>query len=151
MPRPLASGRPGSAAIPPTWAPAHRPWAAGTMNGSCTLLDPAAVTETWDEATEQMVSVPDAGYWSGPCRVKVLSAQARESVTVGDRETTVDVLVTLPNVDVFGADYADVIPGHAVVLDEVDDPALLGARLRVVQLGGGTERIERDLFCTRTI
>lgn len=144
MPRPTRSyGRPGTEVFPADWAASHRPVAEGTMLGTAALRHPGS-TQAWDDELEQNVEVPLPAYATVACRVQALATQARPVVTAGDREVVAQYLVTVP---------ADTGDGE---LDELDlvtltgtgDALLDGRTLTVAQVVLGTERFERDLFCT---
>lgn len=90
-----------------------------------------------------MVSVPHDPYATGvSCRVQALAGQARVASTADDDETVADYLLVVP----IGVDDARI--GDLATLTSTGDVALDGVVLRVVQVVLGTERFERDLFCT---
>lgn len=139
MPRPLASGRPGTWVIPPTWEADHRPSVEGTLTGKVGLRKPG-VTQTWNGESQQMESVPHEPYAEPLARIQALAAAARQVIAAGDREVVADYLVAVP---------APIVAEHGDLVDCTDtgDPALDGHTLEVVQVVRGTERFERDLFC----
>lgn len=143
-PRPRHStGRPATAVIPADWEATHAPVVLGSMRGRVTLTDPAATTQQWID--DQWIAAPAAPYASEvPARVQRLAAQSRTVVVADDQELVVDHLVVVP----WG--MAEVRPGHLVTVTESTDTALVGQVLRVEQVALGTERFERDLFCTLT-
>lgn len=147
MPRPRhAQGRPGTRVIPLDWNTTHAPVVDRAARGQCALRAPAQEQE-WNGT--QVQTVPAAPYWTGPCRVQALSAStgARAVITVEDREFSADFLIVLPLM-------VDVSPGHLVdVLEQPEsvsgaDSQLMGLVLQVEHVVVGTERFERDVFCT---
>ncbi|GAW54742.1 DUF6093 family protein [Nocardioides sp. PD653] len=140
--RPTRSqGRPGTPVVPVDWAASHRPVAEATMLGTCSLRHPGT-TEDWSDELEQMVEVPLAPYAADtPCRVQALATQARPVVTAGDREVVAQYLVTVPaHLFPYELDLVTVTGSGDALLD---DQTLL-----VVQVVRGTERFERDMFCS---
>lgn len=147
MPRPHhAQGRPATRVIPGDWNTTHAPVVAKAARGACSLRLPG-VTQTWDGT--EMQSTPHAPYWSGGCRVQAVAAAngARTVVTVEDREFVADFLVVLPlDVEVSSGHLVDVAPHPAGVTGT--DPGLPGMTLLVEHVVVGTERWERDVYCT---
>lgn len=147
MPRAMhAQGRPSTRVIPGDWNTTHSPVVDRAARGRCALRAPGD-TQTWDGTEMQTSSTTP--YWTGPCRVQAVGngLAANSKITVEDREFTADYLVVVPH-DV------DALPGHLVdLLPQPSDVAgadglLVGMTVRVEQVTFGTERWERDLFCT---
>lgn len=145
MPRPLQStGRPGTPVIPENWETAPAAIVQRAMRGEVELRQPGS-TQSWSDANEAMVSVPKAPYYSGVARIQNLAGQGRgRVVTAEDAEMVADYLVTVP-LAVDGASEGDLVK----VVD-AHDGALVGRVLVVRLIEYGTERFERDLFCTLT-
>lgn len=141
MPRPhRAQGRPGTRVIPVDWNESHAQVVERAMRGTCLIRRPGT-TQEWSDAEDQMVAVPHAPYFSGACRVQALRGEARVVHTAGDREVVADYLITVPlPVDVAEQDLVEVTAGDAA----------LTAPLQVLHVARGTERFERDLYCTLT-
>lgn len=127
--------------IPTDWAAAHQPVAEGTMLGRVSLREPGT-QQVWSDAEDQNVAVPKTPYATAvPARVQALAGQARVIQLADDTEVMADYLVTVPAARV-------VAGGHLVDVTTADDPDLVGRTLRVEKAVRGTERFERDLFCT---
>lgn len=145
MPRPAQStGRAGTPVIPENWEAAHAIVAARAMRGEVELRH-AGTAQTWSETDEQMIAVPTDPYFTGPARVQALTAQARRIVTADDAELEVDYLIAVP---LLLAD--DAREGDVVTVTGSHDAALSGRTLLVRIVEVGTERFERDLFCSLT-
>lgn len=135
----VGSGR--RSVIPDDWAAHHQGVAEGTMRGRVNIRVPGT-TQTWNPATEQNDLTPKAPLYSDvPARVQALSGEARTVQLADDTEVIADYLVVIP------ADKV-VAGGHLVDVADTEDPALTGLTLRVEKAVLGTERFERDLFCT---
>lgn len=133
------SGR--SKVIPDDWAAHHETVVLGTLRGLVDLREPGTV-QAWNPATEQNDLTPKPPYYSDvPARILALSGQARVLQLADDTEVIADYLVVVP------ADKV-VSGGHLVDVTDSEDPALNGRTLRVEKAVMGTERFERDLFCT---
>ena len=143
-PRPRqATGRPGTPVIPARWETGHAHVVAGSLRGRVALTDPARATQQWVD--DQWTTVPAAPYATEvPARIQRLTAQSRTVITADDQELVVDHLVVVP----WG--MAEIRAGHLVAVTGSTDPALVGQVLRVEYVALGTERFERDLFCTLT-
>lgn len=138
-----AQGRPGTPVIPATWAASHRPVVDRTMNGTAALRHPGT-TQTWDDELEQNVEAPLDPFATVSCRVQALATQARPVVTAGDREVVAQYLVVVPA----STGTSELLELDLVTLTDTGDPLLDGRTLTVAQVVYGTERFERDLFCT---
>ncbi|HEY0889368.1 MAG TPA: DUF6093 family protein [Nocardioides sp.] len=145
MPRPTqATGRPGTPVIPADWETAHRVVVERAMRGRVSLRIPGT-TQVWSEEDQEMRTVPRAPYAVDvPARVLELNGEAKVIRTGEDTEIVVDFLVTVP------AGRDDVATGHLVTVTTSTDPLLTGTTLRVDHVGRGTERFERDLYCTHS-
>lgn len=141
MPRRLHAGRPGSRVIPTGWAAAHRPTIETSLNGAVAIRDPDDFTQTWDTGLKQNVSTHAAPYYTGPARIQQLQQAADRVVSADDPEQVADYLVVIT------ADQ-DVAENHRVRVTTADDTQLEGREMQVVRVVLGTERWERDLFCT---
>lgn len=143
MPRPTqATGRPGTEVVPARWETAHRVVVERTMRGRVTLRIPGT-TQAWSDADQAMKTVPIPPYAvEVPARVLELNGEAAVVRAGEDTEIVVDFLVTVP------AARDDVAAGHLVTVTSSTDPLLTGTTLRVDHIGRGTERFERDLYCT---
>lgn len=133
------SGR--RAVIPADWETSHRVVAEGTMRGRVALREPGT-QQVWSPVLEQNTAVPKDPYATDvPARVLALSGQARVIQLADDTEVIADYLVTVPASRV-------VATGHLVDVTACTDADLTGRALRVEKVVRGTERFERDLFCT---
>jgi hypothetical protein len=127
--------------IPNDWASHHETVVLGTLRGLVDLREPGTL-QTWNPATEQNDVTPKAAYATDvPARVLALSGQARILQLADDTEVIADYLVVIP------AEHV-VAGGHLIDVTDSEDPALNGRTLRVEKAAMGTERFERDLFCT---
>ena len=129
--------------IPSDWDTAHAVVVDGALRGRVSLTDPATAGQAWVD--DQWIAVPVPPYATDvPARVQRLGAQARTVVTAEEQQVVVDHLVVVP----WG--MAEVRPGHQVTVTDAADPDLVGSVLRVEYVALGTERFERDLYCTLT-
>jgi len=143
MPRPRhAQGRRDTRVIPADWNHTHSPVVAKAARGTVTLREPGTVQQ-WNPTVDEMIAAEHAPYFNGPCRAVALSGEARVAVAVGDQSVIADYLIVVP-LDV------DALEGHLAVLAGTGDPVFDGRTLQVLQVVRGTERFERDLFCTLT-
>ena len=141
MPRPRhAQGRPDTRVIPADWNTTHAPVVRKSARGTVALREPGT-QQAWSETEGQMVQVPIPAYYTGGCRAQALSGEARVSVAVGDARVVADYLIVV-DLD------TTVDEGHLATLTGTGDPSLDGLVLQVLQAARGTERWERDLFCT---
>lgn len=132
---------PNTRVIHRDWATRHRRVVEGTLRGRVSLREPGT-TQAWSNTAEAMVATPKTAYAVDvPARVQALSGQARVLQLADDTEVIADYLVVVP------ADRV-VATGHLVDVTASDDAALTGRSLRVEKVARGTERFERDLFCT---
>lgn len=133
------SGR--SSSMHADWATHHQTVVLGTLRGRVSIRLPGG-TQGWSDAAQQNVLTPHAPYAADvPARVQALSGEARTVQLADDTEVIADYLVVIP------ADHV-VAGGHLVDVTNSEDPALTGLTLRVEKAVLGTERFERDLFCT---
>jgi hypothetical protein len=131
------SGR--RAVIPADWDAAHRPVVEGSLRGRVALRV-TGTRQVWTGTRNDLV--PNEPYAADiPARIQALSGQARVIQLADDTEVIVDYLVVIP------ARYAPK-SGHLVDVTDSGDPALDGRALRIEKAVTGTERFERDLFCT---
>lgn len=89
-----------------------------------------------------MVETPKTPYYDGACRVQALNGEARIIHTAGDRQVVADYLIVVP-LAVAGAE-------QDLVTITDGDAQLANAVLQVLHVVRGTERFERDLYCTLT-
>lgn len=139
--RPTQSqGRPGTPVIPAGWEAGHRPVVEGTLTATASLRKPGT-QQSWDPDLEQMVAVPLAPYATGAARVQALRGEARNITLADDTQVLADYLIVVP---------ASVAPatGDLVTVTASGDPLLDGRVFVIHQVALGTERFERDLFCT---
>ncbi|WP_159622676.1 DUF6093 family protein [Ruania rhizosphaerae] len=121
-----------------------------SMNATCVITDPARTTRgPWDEQTGsygppvpfQVYPDPQATE-DAPCRVQRI-ASGREAVQAGVQVEYRGYLITIP------ADAPAIHPDYEVhVTDAINDPNLPGEMFTVTDVLLGSERFERDLFCT---
>lgn len=142
MARPRQStGRPGTPVILGDWEVAHAVVAEGTMRAEVSLVNPLDTGAREWLNNRWVTEAPEPYTENVPARVQRLSAQTKEVVVAEDDEVTVDFLVTIP----WG--MGSTREGHLVRIDKSTDQMLVGKTLRVVEVGTGSERFERDLFC----
>jgi hypothetical protein len=137
---PLANTR----AIPTGWSQHHAPVAAGGMNGSCRIYDPATATTTWNPATESNDFTRGTAVYDGPCRIEP-TLSATDVVQADDAETVRGYLVQI----LFDADPVEK-DWVLVPYDVTNDTQLNGQVLTVDDVQLGTERFTRDLICSHT-
>jgi len=145
MPRPRqAQGRPDSLVIPERWEAGHQPVAERTMHDAACEIRAPGTTQAWNAATEQMDAVPLDPYYTGGCRIQALTNDARTTVLAEDPELVAGYLVVVP------ADVDTAAEGHLVKVTDSHDIALTGRVLVVRDVVRGSQRFERDLYCTLT-
>lgn len=141
-----AQGRPGTRVIPTTWGRDHAPVVTKAMRGTCQALPPGDGALVFDP-TEKISKRGDVDpTYDGPCRIQILNAQDQSAVVAEQAQITVGYLVTLSLLEP-GAD--EITTAHRIKVTATDeDPSLVGKTLSITSLVRGTERFERDLFCT---
>lgn len=128
--------------IPADWEASHRVVAEGTMRGRVAIRNPGSSGEEWSDELEQNVATPHPPYATNvPARILALSGQARVIQLAGDEEVVADYLVAVPAGQI-------VASGDVVDVTATGDADLTGRSLRVEKVVRGTERFERDLYCT---
>lgn len=137
-----ATGRPGTAVIPQYWEDGHRPVVEKTLRGTAALRVPGTV-QTWNNTTQQNDLTPHEPYATVGARVQALRGESRRIVVAEDLEVVADYLIVIPG---------DVNPATTdlVTVSGTDDALLDGRVFQIQQVELGTERFERDLFCTLT-
>jgi hypothetical protein len=142
----VGSGR--RRAVPASWGRDHAPVAATTRNATVTLSHAGTVgdnTDGWSSDARATTPTPDTPYATGTtARIQALTSlragsvlAAEESVVEGRYLVTVDL------------DLPARVGDEVVVTQCPGDVQLLqGESLRVDQVIAGTDRAERDLFCT---
>lgn len=141
-----AQGRPATVVIPADWNATHSPVVDGAARGRCAVRAPGT-SQVWDG--EEMQSAPIPPYWTGPCRVQAVGngLAANSKIVAEDREFISDYLVVVPHdVDALPGHFVDFLPQPNGVSGT--DGLLAGMTVRIEQVTFGTERWERDLFCT---
>lgn len=138
---------PGTRVIPVGWSQHHAPVAAGGMNATITIHNPAAGTYGWDEATESTTWQPGPAAYEGPARIQQVQARSDATIqadqSVKDHAYLIQILFDAPAVD----------EGWTVrVTDAVNDTHLVAwtaARpLSITDVQHGSERFTRDLTAT---
>lgn len=137
-----ATGRPGTPVIPANWEAGHRVVVEKTLRGTASLRVPGTV-QTWNPVTEQNDLTPHEPYATPGCRVQALRGESRRVVVAEDLEVVADYLIVIP---------ADITPAGTdlVTVTGTGDALLDGRVFEIQQVELGTERFERDLFCTLT-
>lgn len=131
--------------IPTDWETGHADVTTRAMRGHVSLRDPEHRTQEWSPTEDQMVSVPAAPYATDlPARVQRLGGQPRDVVAAAVDEVAADYLITVPWAT------TTVQAGHVVTVLDATDDLLVGRTFTVQHTALGTERFERDLFCTLT-
>lgn len=139
--RPVAQGRPDTEVIPTGWEEAHRPVVDKTRTAACELRMPGT-TQVWSPEQDQMVDVPLMPYWTGLARVQDLTDNVgANSIVAEDDPMTLRFLV------VVGAEVT-AREGDVVRVTDAGDPMMNPLTLTVSRVVIGTERFERDLYCT---
>lgn len=144
MPRPVGYGRPGTKVIPDDWAANHGVIVDSTHSGTVALREPGGTPGGWDEEAQQTGTVPHAAYATIPCQVHALAGESRVVLTADDVEIVADYLLTVSR-SVDGA-----LEGHLALVTDTGDAALDGKTLEIVRVARGTDRFQRDLYCTLT-
>lgn len=132
--------------IPTGWSHHHTAAAAGGMNATVTV----GVTDgdpVYNPATDDTTQPYTADY-TGPARIQALN-DSREVTVAGQQMSGRGYLVQLDK-RTPGADHPNVVtPGARVkVTAAVNDPALAGQDLWVVDPQLGSESFTRDLVCS---
>ena len=129
--------------IPKGWSQHHAPVAAGGMNATVQIFNPADDTDGWDEATESKTRVHGAPVYDGPARIQQVDSPDQQTQT--DQQVTEHrYLIQLP----FDAPHISkgwplVVTACANDADVVAWTATREATITDVQ--HGSERFTRDL------
>jgi hypothetical protein len=131
--------RPNSPVIPDGWEAHHRPVAEATMTATCTVA--RVLAGTFNGVEGKSAYPTPSNIYTGACRVQAASrfallAQAGEKPT-----TTRHYLVSIP----LSATQPQV--NDLVTVTAATDAALVGLRLIVTDIKGGSLVWERDLVC----
>jgi hypothetical protein len=134
--------------IPEDWGRNHAPVAAGTRNAVVTLRRPA--TTEWDpdaaDGRGATVTTPGAVYASQvSARIQAQINRSHNDTTTAEETVTVPPYLVTVDHDLQPHDGDEV-----QVVTCAGDPTLVGQPLRIDHVLRGTERFERDLFCTLT-
>lgn len=135
---------PNTRAIPTGWSRHHAGAAAGGMNGSCRIYDPALATTGWDPASESATADRGTPAYDGRCRIEPMLS-ANDVLQADDQETTRAYLVQIA----FDAPHVEK-DWVLVPYDVINDAQLDGAELVIDDVQYGTERFTRDLVATQT-
>lgn len=133
---------PNTRVIPQGWSAHHRPTAAGTMTGTCTITAPGGEGTTgpdgdWTPGTGTTV-------YDGPCRLQALTTNERIEAA-GDTQTTVRrYLISVQH------DTDRIENGATVTITAARDAEAVGMTLRVVDVRYGSEQWQRDLIAEET-
>lgn len=136
---------PNTTVIPADWSQHHAPAAAGGMNATVTISNPAAATTGWDPVTESTTTVPAAPVHTGPARVQSVDRASQVSQT--DQDVTVrSYLVQLH----FDAPLLE--QGWVVAVTECANDAALVTwtakhPMTITDVQMGSERFTCDLLC----
>lgn len=132
--------------IPAGWSQHHAPTAAGGMNATVQVHNPAAATTGWNPVTESQDSVPGPPVYDGPARVQeymraTLTEQTGQSVS--QRRYRIQLLFDAPHVE----------EGWTVTVtaavNDTDLIAWTATRPLVIEdVQHGSERFTRDLVAT---
>ncbi|MBA2952115.1 hypothetical protein GON03_19050 [Nocardioides sp. MAH-18] len=133
------TGRPGSPVIHPDWQTAPQSISAATGTAACTIRHPGT-TQTWSDAAQENVAVPNPPYYAGTCRVEELDTQARQILAADDPETIARYSVTIPATELGAINDLVNVTGSG-------DQLLDGQTLKVVSIELGSLRFERVLYC----
>ena len=132
--------------IPDDWSQHHAPVAAGGMNATVRIYNPADDVPGWDPVTESQTLVHGAPVYDGPARVQELNRP--DHATQADQDVTShQYLVQLV------MDAAHIEKGWALVVSEcANDPdvvAWTATREAVINdVQHGSERFTRDIGAT---
>lgn len=133
--------RPGSQVIPTGWEAHHSPVAEAVMTAACVITRlTSTVPVPYDQGTGRSTYSTPPTIYSGACRVQ-RSARIGMVGQVGETPTTVRrYMVGIP----LAADPIQV--NDLVTVTDATDSALVGLRLRVTDVTGGSLVWERDLL-----
>lgn len=132
--------------IPKGWSKHHAPVAAGGMNATVQIFDPADDTTGWDEATESNTLVHGAPVYDGPARIQeVDSPEQTQQVdqSVMEHRYLIQILFDAPHVE---KGWPLVVTACENDADVVAWTATRDATITDVQ--HGSERFTRDLQAT---
>lgn len=137
---------PGTRVTPDQWSEHHAPVAAGGMNATVQVRNPADATPGWDADTESATSAPGAPVYDGPARIQANdqasdAQQTGQSVT--ERSYLVQILMDAPRIE----------QGHEITVTECANDTDLVAwtvdrPMVVTDVQHGSERFTRDLIAT---
>ncbi len=133
-------GRPDTRVITQGWGQSHSSVVDRAATGHGTITPPTGATKATvnDDLSVAPGTAPTPTY-TGPFRVQLLGAQEAHDI-VGDQEQVTAVYLAVARYDAVAE------RGSIVKLDTCNDPSLVGKPLRIVKVGRGTDRFERDLW-----
>lgn len=132
--------------IHPDWSKHHAPVAAGGMNATVVIRNPAEATTGYDETTDQQTSIPGPAHYDGPARVQELNdshdaAQADQQVTT--RTYLLQLLFDAPQLEQgWHVEVTACANDTNLVARTADRPMV------VTDVQSGSERFTRDLVAT---
>lgn len=110
------------------------------MTSACTIAPPGTEPTT-DPNTGEVVFPAGVAVYTGPCRVRPMSAQSHATEVAGAEVFSFDYLVSVPFAVV------GVQEGHRVTVTASPDPALVGVALEVQKVDRGDNITARRLLC----
>lgn len=135
---------PGSSPIHPRFVEHHRPVATGTMTADVVITRPGAGAGTFDPVTRKTTPPAATTTYTGPARVQTM-LRVNQPVEFGGQQ------VSLHRYQV-SIEWSGVVRvDDAVTVTAASDPALVGRRLRVIDVIVSSLEWQRDLLCEDTL
>lgn len=135
--------------IPAAWSTHHAATAAGAMNATVQIHNPAAATSVWNPATESQDSTPGPAVYDGPARVQeymraTLTEQTSQSVA--QRRYRIQLQADAPHIE---EGWTVTVTACANDAELVSWTAARALTIEDVQMG--SERFTRDLVTTMNL
>lgn len=131
--------RPGSRVVHPRFEEHVRPTATGTMTATVTITRDGG-PGVFDPATRKTAQLPDARVYAGPARVQTM-LRVNQPVEFGGQQ------VSLHRYQV-SVEWSGVVRvDDTVTFTAASDPALVGRRMRVLDVVLSSLELQRDLIC----
>jgi uncharacterized protein DUF6093 len=134
------NGRRGYPGLPADWGERLSTAAGYTHTDTCTISAPGQ-EGVFNPDTGEYDVTPGAIRYSGKCRVAPLNAADSQTLVTEQNLPGVKYLVAV--------DYSVAnVQVRDVVTITSGDPQLVGQKLYVAQVRAGSQRVQRDLYCT---
>ena len=137
-------GLPNGRLIPEGWEGHHAPVAEGGMTAECVVTRPTSTAgaPVFDELSGRSTYPAQPKVYAGPCRLQRAAITGANAEDIGEKPQALrSYVASMP----LAAPLLHV--NDMVALTEATDPAMVGRRLRVIDVRGGTLVWQRDYLC----